>query len=62
MACLNIPTNWREPDFGALRDAYQLHLRQQRKPGARLYPGDEAVMAQVANALDYVPVYGGCDD
>lgn len=60
--CLTLPVNWRDPDFVTLRDAYQLHARRQRKPDARLYPGDQDIMAQVPNALDYIPVYGGRDD
>ncbi|MBL8157537.1 MAG: hypothetical protein JNM70_25480, partial [Anaerolineae bacterium] len=44
-----------------LRDAYQLHSRRQRNPNARAYPGDEAVMAAVPDALMYTPVYGGAD-
>ena len=60
--CLALPDNWREPDFVALRDAYQLYARRQRKPDARLYPGDEDIMARVPDALDYIPVYGGRDD
>jgi hypothetical protein len=43
----------------ALRDSYQLHARRQRKPDARLYPGDEEAMTRVPDALDYIPVYGG---
>ncbi|MEO8608765.1 MAG: hypothetical protein ABI690_12820 [Chloroflexota bacterium] len=59
MNCLNIPANWREPDFIALRDAYPLHERRRRNPNARLYPGDETLMAKVPDALTYLPVYGG---
>lgn len=59
MACLNVPDDWRDPDFTALRDAYPLYERRKRNPDARLYPGDDATMASVPNALDYVPVYGG---
>jgi hypothetical protein len=59
MACLTVPDDWREPDFVTLRDAYQLHARRQRKPDARLYPGDAEAMQRVPNALDYTPVYGG---
>jgi hypothetical protein len=59
MACLTIPTNWREPDFTAVRDAYPLYLRKQRKPDAQLYPGDAELMALVPEALAYTPVYGG---
>jgi hypothetical protein len=61
VGCLTLPDNWREPDFVSLRDAYQLHARRRRKPDARLYPGDEDVMAAVPDALDYIPVYGGQD-
>lgn len=57
--CLTVPEDWREPAFDALRDAYQLHERRRRNPNARAYPGDDAVMTQVANALAYTPVYGG---
>ncbi|MBZ0296574.1 MAG: hypothetical protein K8L99_28695 [Anaerolineae bacterium] len=59
MGCLTVPENWREPDFVSLRDAYQLHRRRQRKPDARLYPGDAEALAKVPDALDYIPVYGG---
>jgi hypothetical protein len=59
MACLTVPDDWREPDFVTLRDAYQVLARRQRKPDARLYPGDAEAMQRVPNALDYTPVYGG---
>jgi hypothetical protein len=59
MACLTVPDGWREPDFVTLRDAYQVQARRQRKPDARLYPGDAEAMQRVPNALDYTPVYGG---
>jgi hypothetical protein len=57
--CLTLPHNWREPDFVSVRAAYQLHLRRQRNPDARLFPGDVEVMQTVPDALDYTPVYGG---
>jgi hypothetical protein len=56
---LTVPEGWREPDFDTLRDAYALHERRRRSPNARLYPGDEAVMARVPDALAYKPIYGG---
>jgi hypothetical protein len=59
MACLTAPDNWREPDFVTLRDAYQVQARRERKPDARLYPGDAEAMQKVPNALEYTPVYGG---
>lgn len=50
---------WRDPDFVALRDAYQLHVRRRDRPQAPLYPGDAEALAAVPDALAYVPVYGG---
>lgn len=59
MACLTLPSDWREPDFVTLRDAYQLQRRRQRLPNATLYPGDAEALAAVPDALDYIPVYAG---
>jgi len=61
MNCLTLPDNWREPDFDSLRDAYPLLERRRRSPNARTYPGDDAVMAKVPDALTYTPVYGGAN-
>ncbi len=58
LAALAIPA-WREPDFVTVRDAYQLHLRRQRRPNAPLYHGDQEALNAVPNALDYRPVYAG---
>lgn len=55
---LGIP-NWGQPDFTTVRDAYQLHLRRQLRPSATLYPGDQALLDAVPDALDYRPIYGG---
>lgn len=59
MACLSIPDNWREPDFATLRTVYALQSRQQYDSSTPLFPGDEAALIAVPNALDYVPIYGG---
>lgn len=61
MKCLNVPSTWSEPDFDSLRDAYPLCERRRRNPNARVYPGDETVMAKVPDALSYMPVYGGAN-
>lgn len=61
MGCLSLPDDWRTPDFDSLRDAYQLYERRRRNPTARTYPGDDAVMAAVPDALDFMPVYGGAN-
>ncbi len=59
MNCLRVPSDWHRPDFITLRDAYQLHARRQRRPQAKLLPGDAEIMAAVPDALEYVPIYGG---
>ncbi|MBC8170705.1 MAG: hypothetical protein H7X77_03505 [Anaerolineae bacterium] len=58
MQALAIP-HWLEPDYVALRDAYQLHNRRRRNPNASLYPGDAEAMAAVPDALNYSPVFAG---
>ncbi|MBC8100654.1 MAG: hypothetical protein H7Y11_14535 [Armatimonadetes bacterium] len=61
LACLVLP-DWREPDYIALRDAYQLQRRRQRNANAPLYPGDAQALAAVPDALAYTPVFGGKND
>lgn len=61
MACIIAGDGWLSPDFATVRDAYQRHIRLQRRPTAKLYPGDQQMMDAVPNALDYTPVYGGQD-
>jgi hypothetical protein len=56
---LTLPSDWREPDFVTLRDAYQLHNRKRRNPNAALYPGDAEAMSKIPHALDFTPVYAG---
>lgn len=59
LSCLIQGDGWMSPDFPTVRDAYQRHIRKQRRPNAKLYPGDQQMMDAVPNALNYVPVYGG---
>jgi len=59
LSCLMAGDGWMSPDFATVRDAYQRHVRKQRRPNAKLYPGDQQMMDAVPNALDYAPVYGG---
>lgn len=58
LAALGIQ-NGISPDFATLRDAYALHARRKRRPGAKLLPGDENTLESVPNALQYLPVYAG---
>jgi hypothetical protein len=59
MDALNVPANWREPDFVTLRDAYALHARRRRRPDAPLLPGDSDAMSAVPDALAYAAIYAG---
>jgi len=61
LATLTVPDDWIDPAFVPLRDAYALHARRQRKPNARLYPGDAEAMQAVPDALDYAPLFMGKD-
>ncbi len=61
LALLTVPNDWIHPAFVPLRDAYALHARRQRKPDARLYPGDDEAMRAVPDALDYIPLFVGKD-
>lgn len=62
MRLITVPDDWRKPDFVTLRDAYSLHARRQRRPNARMYPGDAESIAAVPDALAYHPVYAGKDE
>lgn len=55
MACLTVPEQWYLPDWQSLVNAYQVARQQQRQ--IPLLPGDEAMLQQVPNALDYTPLY-----
>lgn len=59
LSCVIAGDSWLSPDFVTVREAYQRHVRKQRRPNAKLYPGDQQMMDAVPNALDYTPVYGG---
>lgn len=59
LPCVIAGDSWLSPDFVTVREAYQRHVRKQRRPNAKLYPGDQQMMDAVPNALDYTPVYGG---
>lgn len=55
MACLTVPEQWYRPDWQSLVNAYQVARQQQRK--MPLLPGDDAMLKQVPDALDYTPLY-----
>jgi hypothetical protein len=56
---LTLPTSWREPELGALREAYQVARRVQRNPKAALLPDEKEALQAVPNAIEFTPVYVG---
>ncbi len=59
VACLTIPEGWRSPTYAELADAYQVARARRQSPGGAGLPGDDAALARVPDALDYLPVYAG---
>ncbi len=56
---LALPSNWREPDFAAVRDAYQTARRLRKNPRSQLLPDEQAALRALPDALDYEAVYMG---
>jgi len=56
---LTLPGNWREPDFIAVRDAYQAARMVRRNPNARLMPDELAALRALPDAIAYEAVYMG---
>lgn len=56
---LTVPSNWRDPDFDSLRDAYQVARRLRRTPSAQLMPDEQAAIKAIPNAIEYEAVYMG---
>lgn len=59
MSCLSVPEGWRDPAFEALSGAYQVARARQHDPAGGRLPGDDAALAAVPDALEYMPVYAG---
>lgn len=59
ISVLSLPANWREPDFIAVRDAYQAARMARRNPNAHLMPDEQAALKALPNALEYEAVYMG---
>lgn len=59
MACLTVADDWREPDFEAVREAYQVARARQHHPRGVRLPGDDEALERVPNVLDYGLVYAG---
>jgi hypothetical protein len=56
---LALPANWREPDFDAVREAYQAARLLRRNPRSQLMPDEQAALKIVPGALEYQAVYVG---
>lgn len=56
---LALPSNWRDPDFNSLREAYQVARRLVRNPKAMLLPDEKQALNKVAGAIEYQAIYMG---
>jgi hypothetical protein len=56
---LALPSNWREPDFDAVREAYQVARLLRRNPRSQLMPDEQAALKIVPDAIEYQAVYVG---
>jgi hypothetical protein len=56
---LTLPASWRDPDFEAVREAYQAARMLLKNPRAQLMPGERDALKRVSNAGDYLAVYAG---
>jgi hypothetical protein len=56
---LDLPSNWREPDFETVRAAYQAARYLRRSPNARLMPDEQEALEALPDAIQYEAVYAG---
>jgi hypothetical protein len=56
---LTLPASWRDPDFEAVREAYQAARMLRKNPRAQLMPGEREALKRVPNADAYAAVYAG---
>ncbi len=56
---LDLPSNWREPSFDTVREAYQAARMLRKNPGSQLFPDEQAALRALPDALEYVAVYVG---
>ena len=56
---LALPSNWREPDFETVREAYQVVRLLRRNPRSQVMPDEQAALKIVPNAIEYQAVYVG---
>jgi hypothetical protein len=56
---LALPSNWREPDFETVREAYQVARLLRRNPRSQVMPDEQAALKIVPNAIEYQAVYVG---
>ncbi len=58
-AVLDLPSNWREPDFETVRAAYQAARYLRKSPNARLMPDEQEALKALPDAIRYEAVYAG---
>ena len=58
-ACLALPDGWHRPALEDVRLAFMAARRRAHRPEAPLLTSDEAALARVPDAADYLPLYFG---
>jgi hypothetical protein len=56
---LSLPSNWRGPDFDAVREAYQAARMRRKNPNSQLFPDEQAALNALPDVLKYEAVYMG---
>ncbi len=59
VSALVLPANWRDPDFDAVREAYQAARMRRKNPNSQLFPDEQAALDALPDALKYEAVYMG---
>jgi hypothetical protein len=59
MESSDAPEHWRDPDFAAVRDAYQAARMLRKNAKASLMPDERSALSVVPNVLEYEAVYAG---
>jgi hypothetical protein len=59
VSVLDLPSNWRDPSFEAVREAYQAGRMLRKNPGSQLFPDEQAALRALPDTLEYLSVYVG---
>jgi hypothetical protein len=59
VSVLTLPSNWRDPEFESVREAYQAARMRRKNPNSQLFPDEQAALNSLPDALNYEAVYVG---